>query len=321
MRSEQWLLLLLCVTPSCAIDLGAGDTAPPTPSTPALLKDCLPFTHTLGALEGRLDAQTLPDGTPLLGAGDRLFRLARPEAACDDEFEAVFAAPLFDGSAIGVDGSVTLLAGVGAYRYFSAEGRGMGVAQWNGERNRFEALALLFTADRPRFGTAAARFGDYIYVFGGLPARFLAADVYLARAPVVGLAEPTAYEYWQGGGDWSADADLAAPILEGGTSPSVLFDAAHERWLMAYATPLAREVQIRSGLGVSGPWSRPVVLGGCRLPANDRDAFCDEVTLLPSAGADTLSLAYRVATFSAAPRAAHDYWTRLVSAAWPASLP
>ncbi|HET9931662.1 MAG TPA: DUF4185 domain-containing protein [Polyangiaceae bacterium] len=313
--------LLVFVTSACAVDLGPKEQAPPPGALAAVLPDCLPLTRTLESLEGRLDAQRLPDGRLLLGAGDRAFSVESPRAACDDVFDAAFEAPLFDGRPIGVDGAVTLLAGVEGYRFFSAEGRGLGVAEWNAERRSFEARALLFTADRPRFGSAATRFGDHVYVFGGLPARFLAADVYLARVLMSDVAEPAAYEYWQGGGGWTSDADLAAPIVEGGTSPSVLFDAAHDRWLMAYATPLASEIQLRSGLGVTGPWSLPLVVGRCRLPPSDPNAFCDDVTLLPAMETNSLNLGYRIGSFTSAPRNPREYWTRLVTTTWPTTLP
>ncbi len=321
MRTEPRALLLLLLAPSCAVDLGPGETAPPPSTSPAILSDCLPLTRTLESFESRLDAQLLLDGTLLVGAGDYAFSVDRPVSLCEDSFHAAFTPPLFDGRGLVMDATVTLLAGVGSRRFFSADGVGIGVAEWHSELEQFVALSLLFTADRPRFGSAAVRVDDDVYVFGGLPARFLSADVFLARAPIARLAEPAAYEYWQGGGGWTEDADSAAPVVEGGTSPSVVYDAAHNRWLMAYATPLAREIQVRSGLGVTGPWSRPIVLGGCRLPPKDTQAFCDDVTLLPSLGSASIEVGYRVGSFASEPREPRAYWTRLASTAWPTTLP
>ena len=89
-----------------------------------------------------------------------------------------------------------------------------------------------------------------VYVFGGLPARFLAADVYFARVPAGELTNHAPYEYWAGGGEFDSDPDLAAPLLEGGTAPSVAYDAGRERWLMAYSPPLS--VMAAAPMGLLG---------------------------------------------------------------------
>jgi hypothetical protein len=150
--------------------------------------------------------------------------------------------------------------------------------------------------------------------------------MFVARAAVDAIAVPGAYHYWGGGGSWVPDPDRAVPFAEGGTAPSVAWDAVRRRWLLAYAAPLATEISVRSGLGPSGPWSLPVPLGRCALPAEDPGAFCADVVLYPwlppAPNGDGVLLSQQVTTFDR-PAGVPDsaFGTRLVSAAWPASLP
>jgi hypothetical protein len=195
-----------------------------------------------------------------------------------------------------------------------------GVARFDDDTGKFQALALLWTGDRPTYGAGAVVSGDFIYVYGGLAARFLSADVYLSRVAPERVTEPNAYQYF-GGSEWTPDPDLARPVVEGGQWPSVVWNAEHERFIMAYTAPLAREIQVRSGLGPSGPWSLPYILGACTLPFPE--AFCAGVGHLPTFAKDGgLALAQSVTTFEAPAHAtALDYWTQLVRAPWPAALP
>ena len=218
------------------------------------------------------------------------------------------------------------------YRYFPvlsadhADGLasdGIGVARWDADGQRFRALSLLWTADRPSYGSAAALVGDQVYVFGGLNARYLSADVYLARVPSAQITDSSAYEYWQGGGNFGADPDLAQPLVEGGQSPSVAWNATQQRWLMLYATPLANELTARSGLDISGPWSAPYTLGRCDLPSSDPSAFCGDLALVPALAPDAqIALTQGVASFARPAGASdQDFWTRLVQVPWPSALP
>jgi len=172
-------------------------------------------------------------------------------------------------------------------------------------------------------GSAAALVGGSVYVFGALEARFLAADVYLARVPSAQLAEPSAYEYWQGGGSFGADPDSASPVVEGGLAPSVAWVQAKQRWLMLYATPFADSVTVRTGLGIAGPWSASHTLGHCDLPASDPSSFCTNLALIPAlTGSGEIAFTQGVASFGRPARATdEDFWTRLVRMPWPSELP
>jgi len=338
MHASRLPIGLLCL--SCSVNLESASTDATSHVDVPSLESCRPFGDSVSALEGRLVPFESSDGTPLWLAtsaaiGDQISTAtlsAFDPAQCLMGANEFGATPALDVSAIGTDlsgrpmGSVTTDT---AYLFFSADhtdgltSAGYGIARWDAHVSRFVALGLLWTADRPSYGSAAVVDGEWLYVFGGLAARFLAADVYLARAPLAAIATPAAYEYWAGGGAWTASADQALPLVEGGSMPSVSYDASHQRWLLAYTTPLSTEISIRSGIGVTGPWSAPYVLGRCALPLNDREAFCGDIVLTRRApSARELLITQSVSSFDRpvqSPPA--DYWTRLLLAPWPSKLP
>ncbi len=151
----------------------------------------------------------------------------------------------------------------------------------------------------------------------------LAADVYFTRVPLDQVGDFAAYEYWIGGGHYDFDPDLAAPLLEGGVAPSVAYDSRLDRWLMAHSAPLSQAITLRSGLGVAGPWSAPLVIAEGDLPAIDPQSFVGDVTLLPELFAgDEIVLAQTVSSFERPPTAtAQDFWTRLLRVPRPEALP
>jgi hypothetical protein len=340
MRGELLVLGLLCA--SCAIDLDPPESKRAPARDLPTLEGCLPLTDRLDALEGRLSSAILPDhGATLFanaaededGKGHLAFAIEVDEE-CPRNGEPLDA-PLVDLSSLEGDpvakplAIVTLEESGETYLYFSADepggfaNRGIGIARFSATDAQFVEPALLFTSDRPSYGSGAARDGNFIYVFGGLPARFLAADVYLARVPVDEITNFAAYEYWMGGGEYDTDPDLAAPLLEGGVAPSIAYDSRHGRWVMAYSTPLSREITLRSGLGVAGPWSAPLPIAECDLPESDRESFCGDVTLLPALFAgDAITLGQTVGSFERPPSATlEDFWTRVVRVPWPEALP
>ncbi len=345
MRAELVLaacLVVLGAVPGCAVNLDPDPPRAGVPDDAPTLDGCLPLTDRVESLAGRLELMQLVDGSPLaIAASARFdgkdvtsgFTLGDSGAGdCLTGLTPLPARPLLDISSLGKSLVARPLGGVttdAAYLYFAAENGldlqtlGYGVARFEPDEQRFVGVRLLWTSDRPSYGSAAVVDGDFVYVFGGLAARFLAADAYVARAPLAGLTEPAAYEYWSGGGAFSPNADEAMPLVEAGTSPSVAYDVEHARWLMAYATPLGTELTVRSGLGVTGPWSLPVTLGGCDLPSVDDGAFCGDLTLVPLLAArGEIALTQAVGSFGRPEGAtASDYWTRLVKAAWPAGLP
>jgi hypothetical protein len=330
------IAVMSALAAGCAVDLDPSHDGAPEEEPARELRACrlLPM---LDSLTGRVTPVVLSNGEKLLLGSAPEFdgstasaAFAMPGGKCADEAQPLPARPIVDVTMHASRFVGAPRAGVttdAAYLYFSLEAadgsssEGGGIARFDEDAGTFVSLGLLWTSDRPSYGSAALVEGDYVYAYGGQNARFLSADVYVARAPLAKLAEPAAYEYFLGGGNWGSDPDLAAPIVEGGAMPSVVWRADLRRYLMAYTTPLAREITIRSGLGPSGPWSAPHSFGACALPFPE--AFCVEVVILPelARGAE-LALAQPVVSLeppaSARPS---DYWTQLVRGPLPSSLP
>lgn len=339
MRAERGLLLCLLLA-GCAVNL-ESEPEPSPQAQPALpqLTGCLPLADRATTLTGRVSQLTLPDQSSLvladsaaLDAEASSVGFANAAGDCLTGSSALPARPFVDTSALAAGTRAHPLASVtlsDTFLYFSADhadslaSDGIGVARWSADSGRFVAVSLLWTADRPSYGSAAALVGDELYLLGGQNARYLAADVYLARVASSELSEPSAYEYWQGGGNFGPDADTAKPLLEGGQAPTLAWSAAQARWLMLYATPLAREVTVRSGLEVSGPWSAPYPLGRCDLPASDASSFCGELTLVPAlASGGGIAFTQGVSSFARPASASdRDFWTRLIRVPWPSELP
>ncbi|MEO8902635.1 MAG: DUF4185 domain-containing protein [Polyangiaceae bacterium] len=341
MRAELWRVPALALLAGCSVNIGNSSDAPAAPSPVLALSGCLPLADRVSTLSGGVSVLTVPEQGTLVVASsatvdgtESSVAFADASGACLTHSTALSARPIIDCSKLGralhchPKGSVSTGPNDVAL-YFSADhaddlaSDGVGIAHWDASAERFIADSLLWTSDPPDYGSAAALVSGNVYVFGGIGARFLAADVYLARVPSTQLSEPSAYEYWQGGGSFGSDPDSARPVVEGGISPSVAWDEAHQRWLMLYATPLADSLTARTGLGITGPWSAPYTLGHCALPASDPGAFCTNVVLTPALANDgELAFTHAAASFS---RPAHatdrDFWTRLVRTAWPSELP
>jgi Domain of unknown function (DUF4185) len=344
MRVETCHVFALALALSgCAVNIGSESerSAAPAPTAPTL-NTCLPLADRASTLNGRVSLVTLPDQSSLVVADSATVAgvtssvgFTNANADCWAQSTALPAQPIVNGGPLGAGivprplASVTSAAQSDAFLYFSADhadglaSDGYGVANWDANSRSFVALSILWTSDRPSYGSAAALVGDEVYVLGGLNARFLSADVYLARVPSAQIAEPSAYEYWQGGGNYGSDPDSALPVVEGGASPSVAWNAAQQRFLMLYATPLANQITVRSGLGISGPWSAPYTLADCDLPASDPSSFCGDLALVPELAADgEIAFTQAVASFARPARATdQDFWTRLAHVPWPTELP
>jgi hypothetical protein len=225
-------------------------------------------------------------------------------------------APALDARALGGAVSGTLLAtfavGGRAFAYVRAAegltGLGVTLAEWDDGAAVFVAQGTyLFTADRPTYGDAALVDGDSVYAYGCQPSGFLSESCFVARAPGDRLHDPTAYEFYRGGGDFGPDPDTAWPIFEGGGGLAVT--ARGVRVYAVYATPLGGSLHVRSGLGPTGPWSADYEVTTCDLPAG---AFCGGVGLHDALAAepDQLAVTYAVGSFDPLPAGADQ--SRLV---------
>ncbi len=196
---------------------------------------------------------------------------------------------------------------------------GYGVAPFDEESGRFAPTdSLLWTADRPAFGSAALLDGSDVVVYG-CSGGFPLEDCFIARVPKDDIEDESAYRYYSGGGHDSPLVDDASVAFTGG-APSVWRLADRGRVVAVYVTPLGDRLVARSGLTPVGPWSKPFDLARCEVP---KDAFCTSPVIHAQPAATSLSVSYGVATFTpgALEAAPLDYFARLADVALPKALP
>ena len=243
-------------------------------------------------------------------------------------------APLsLDTSALGSDRTATPLDGVSidgagvlylqvfapdASSAFGVREEGIAVATRPDLASPFVAQTFLWTADRPAFGASVLREDGFLFVYGCRTAG-LDSTCSVARVPEGSATDASAYRYDDGGGNWVGDIELAAPLAGGGPTVSVRHDAARSRYLMSSVPALGGDLELRTGLGPAGPWSKAFVVAKCEVPAG---AFCVGAVQHPELAAEgEIALTYGVASLSAGAKDPKAYWPRLVTMPWPADLP
>lgn len=197
---------------------------------------------------------------------------------------------------------------------------GYGVARWDAELGKLVPTdQLLWTSDRPSYGTSAMLDGDDVVVYGCRGGDgFLVNDCFVARVPADQIANETAYTYYKGGAEWVPRPDEAALVVAAG-GVHVRFHEGLGRYLMLDIPVFGDRVEARTAISPQGPWSEPVVIARCALPEDDEEAHCGGVFQHPELLADPSServvFTYAISTFAEGdPRAANPeaYWPQLV---------
>jgi hypothetical protein len=203
---------------------------------------------------------------------------------------------------------------------------GYGLAPRDATTGRFAPTSeLLWSADRPGYGSSAIPIGGMVYVHGCRSSGPFTEDCFVARALPGDLASPAGYTYFTGD-HWSQNPDDAASVVQGVGDVSVRPDpTGRPRFLMTYVPPLGNTIVARSAIAPEGPWSAPVTLGACALDPALAGAFCgggeQHPELLGAAG--RLVVSYDARTFdgdaavAAGPTAT---WPRIVTVEVPAGL-
>ncbi len=223
-------------------------------------------------------------------------------------------------SSLGAMSAFPLAGGVALF--FSQAFTGVGVTSEDLQTGLFSSSgSLLFTDDRPAYGTAAIVSGDFVYAYGCISARFLDADCYVARVPSASISDESQYSFYTGGGHWSPRVDDAWPTTSGGTAIDVTFVSG--RYLMLFIGPLGTTIRARYGVAPEGPWSAAIDLATCDL--TDADMFCAGIHAHPEIASPpgTLAVSYAIASLSsdASARRASDpdaRWPRLFALPIPA---
>jgi hypothetical protein len=217
-------LLAFLALVACAVplhdegDAGAqANTDSGTPPPPPVASGCLALKGASGvdALSGAVRTIPRADGSALLvvdGARSGSADVPSPAfvvpatATAADCFAAATPLAGVGAAASALDPRFTPLAGVatsaGTLLFVNQPFAGSGVAAFDPTAGVFRApSALLWTADRPAYGTAAVTNAGALYVFGCAGARFLDADCFVARVAPAAAADEAAYAYYTGGGN------------------------------------------------------------------------------------------------------------------------
>jgi hypothetical protein len=195
---------------------------------------------------------------------------------------------------------------------------GSGIAFQEAPGGRFAPSSeLLWSPDRPSFGSSALVVDTTAYVYGCRSDGAFSARCFVSRAPVADLATAAAYSYWDGQG-WSHNVDDAAPVAEAGSSVSVrafpTTPSGLAQFIMTYVPPLGGTLEARTASAPEGPWSGPLTLANCDLTGTGPGAFCAGGQQHPelSTGGQ-LVLTYDARTFAPDAGTGAAFWPHLVT--------
>ena len=96
---------------------------------------------------------------------------------------------------------------------------------------------------------------------------------------------------------------------------------------MSGVPALGSVIELRTGLGPAGPWSKVLTVASCDVPSDDTGAFCSGAVQHPEAAPPgEIALSYAIPSLSAdagerMAAAPERYWPRLVTMKWPEALP
>jgi len=117
---------------------------------------------------------------------------------------------------------------------------------------------LLFSEPDPVFSAGAALADGQVYLYGCARIEGPRFGCRVARAPLAGIHDRSAYEFWDGT-EWTDDAGRAVFVLDGPSGgPSVSWNPWLEKYLAVYTLGLTNRVMMRTADRPEGPWSEPV---------------------------------------------------------------
>ncbi len=177
--AHRFALPVLLLLSGCALNIGSdserSDEAAPTAPT---LNGCLPLSDSASTLTGRVSLVTLPDQSSLVLTASATVAgtsssvgFTGADSSCLMQATALPTRPIVNSAALGSGivarplGAVTVSAEGDTFLYFSADhadglaSDGFGIANWDASSESFIALSVLWTSDRPSYGSAGGRRG------------------------------------------------------------------------------------------------------------------------------------------------------------------
>lgn len=285
MPRPEWLVALVLAGCAWPLDPVVGDQSR---KGTTLLSACPAFAETLKGIpagQGPGHSIELSNSTTLWtfeGSDDGVQAVQTDPDVCLGAAMAITSA--FDTAPDGLRATPLDLARTGTdvwafYQAWRPEARaplgvraiGGGVAHRDPTTGRFvRRNPLQWTADRPNFGLSAAVDDGWLYAWGCEPEEGNWTRRCSVARVAVSAVEQGAWQYATSVGQFSGQVEDARPVLVGVGEVSVRREGP-QRWLVKYIKPLDSKVMLRAGLSPTGPFSAPVELGQCDVPAG---AFC-----------------------------------------------
>jgi hypothetical protein len=128
-----------------------------------------------------------------------------------------------------------------------------------------EHPTLLFPAGDVQMGHGAVVENEMLYAFG-CESGWLKWPVIVGRVPFDQALERSAWRFYTGNGEWSADWTRAIPVLEGAPMLSVSWNRWLDRYISVYSVPLKNRIVVRTAVRPEGPWSDPLNAADCVEP-------------------------------------------------------
>jgi hypothetical protein len=114
---------------------------------------------------------------------------------------------------------------------------------------------LLFTQNEPGFGSASFVNNGTLYAYG--------CDYNngckLGKVAPSGAQNRSAWSFYAGNGNWSAQIGDAISVFNDASILSVSWNAFLQRYLAVYSPPFSQNVVMRTSMNPEGPWSSEVV--------------------------------------------------------------
>jgi len=155
--------------------------------------------------------------------------------------------------------------------------------------------AMLFGPGQKMFRPSELVDGDWVY-FLASELDFVVFDYYLARAPIDGVRDASAYQFWNGTG-WVSAQDGVAKMpgaVMGGNTASISWNPYLGKYLMVSSAP--RTIQLRVSDSPVGEWSEVVEVSAGVAPPFDGAPFGNyaghEQPALRSADGRTIAVSY-----------------------------
>ena len=180
--------------------------------------------------------------------------------------------------------------------------------------------ATLLPAEEPQFAALLVHEG-VAYAYRCAPGADFGEGFYpcvLGSAPEEELTDPTTYRYFVAEAGFVGTLEEATLVGEGAPDFTVHWNARLGAFLMVYVEPFSQEIRVRTAPAPEGPFSEPIPLWPCQLPADDPQALCygaKQHPQLRSPDGSTLVLTYNTISLDPESQRFHPelYFPRLVT--------